>query len=247
MPQAVNTYLDTNNLAETDTVKREILTLYIDDLRKIDGTGRASRIFESVPGELAKSKLHYQVGSVIKNAVPSKMDHIWQELEDSITVNFCYKCTDPNVGMALHKDYENFRIFLGDTGLFVTLAFWDKDVTDNQLYQKLLSDKLSADLGYLYENIVAQCLRAAGHTLFYYTFQADSENKNHYEIDFMLSVSNKIIPIEVKSSGYKTHKSLDMFGKKYSARIKNRILLYTKDFRKEGGVLYLPIYMTSLL
>ena len=247
MPQAVNTYLDTNNLAETDAVKREILTLYMDDLRKIDGTGRASRIFESVPGELAKSKLHYQVGSVIKNAVPSKMDHIWQELEDSITVNFCYKCTDPNVGMALHKDYENFRIFLGDTGLFVTLAFWDKDVTDNQLYQKLLSDKLSADLGYLYENIVAQCLRAAGHTLFYYTFQADSENKNHYEIDFMLSVSNKIIPIEVKSSGYKTHKSLDMFEKKYSARIKNRILLYTKDFRKEGGVLYLPIYMTSLL
>ncbi|MCM1042274.1 MAG: AAA family ATPase [Bacteroides sp.] len=247
MPQAVNEYIASNNLAATDAVKREIIELYLDDLRKIDGTDRAARIFKSAPGELAKSKLHYQVGSVIKNAEPSRMEHVWQELEDSITVNFCYRCSDPNIGMALHKDYDKFKIFIGDTGLFVTLAFWDKDVIDNLIYPKLLSDKLSADLGYVYENVVAQSLRAAGHTLFYYFFQADAESKNHYEIDFMLSKGNKIIPIEVKSSGYKTHKSLDMFSQKYSARIGKRILLYTKDLRKEGGVLYLPIYMAGLL
>lgn len=247
MPQVVNEYLETNNLAAADAVKREIIELYLDDLRKIDGTDRAARIFRSVPGELAKSKLHYQVGSVIKNAEPARMGHIWQELEDSVTVNFCYRCSDPNVGMALHKDYDKFRIFLGDTGLFVTLAFWDKEVVDNLIYQKLLSDKLSADLGYVYENVVAQSLRASGHSLFYYFFQADAEKKSHYEIDFMLSVSNKIVPIEVKSSGYKTHKSLDVFSQKYSARIGKQILLYTKDLRTEKGVLYLPVYMAGLL
>lgn len=247
MPQAINAYLDTNNLAAVDAVKREIIELYIDDLRKIDISGRASRVFESIPGELAKSKLRYQVGSVIKNAEPSRMEDIWKDLEDSLTVNFSYKCTDPNVGMALHKDYSHFRIFLADTGLFVTLAFWDRDVADNNIYQKLLSDKLSADLGYVYENVVAQCLRAAGHTLFYYTFPADEAMKNHYEIDFLTVHSNKIVPVEVKSSGYKTHKSLDVFCDKYSSRVGRRVLLYTKDLRREGELLYLPVYMTGLL
>ncbi len=247
MPQAVNAYLDTNNLAATDTVKREILDLYIDDLRKIDSTGRASRIFESIPGELAKSKLRFEPGSVIKDVNRNELDDVWKDLEDSLTVNFAYRTTDPNVGMGLHKDTGSFRIYLGDTGLFVTLAFMDRDVSDNELYGKLLADKLSADLGYVYENIVAQTLRAAGHSLYYYTFPTDETRKNYYEVDFLISSSKKVNPIEVKSSGYTTHKSLDVFREKYSARVGTPIMLYTKDLRRNEGILYLPVYMAMLL
>lgn len=247
MPQSVNTYLSTNNLARTDEVKREIIELYSDDLRKIDPTGKASRIFESIPGELAKSKLRFEPGSVLKNADRIEIDGIWKDLEDSLTVNFAYSTTDPSVGMGLHKDLEKFRIYLGDTGLFVTLAFLDRDVADNNIYTKLLADKLSADLGYVYENVVAQCLRAAGHSLYYYTFATDITKKNHYEIDFLTAAGHKVNPIEVKSSGYKAHRSLDVFCEKYSSRVGTPIILYTKDLRKEGSLLYLPVYMAMLL
>lgn len=247
MPQAVNAFIEYNDMARVDKVKREIIELYIDDLREIDETGKASRIFESIPGELAKGKLRYTIGSVIKNADALNLDVIWQDLENSLTVNFSYRCTDPNVGFGLHKDTSYFKLYLGDTGLFITLAFWDNTTADNELYNKLLSDKLSADLGAVYENIVAQCLRANGHSLYYFTFKADPEGKNHYEIDFLIAEGSKITPIEVKSSGYTTHKSLDVFRSKFSSRIKRPLILYPKDLKNDGELLYLPVYMVSLL
>lgn len=247
MPQAVNRYLDSNNLAATDEIKREILELYIDDLRRIDTSGKAALLFESVPGQLAKSKLKFEPWSIVRNLEVDKIADIWKDLEDSLTVNFAYRTTDPNVGLGLHKDLDAFRIYLCDTGLFVTLAFWDKDATENTLYQRLLSDKLSADLGYVYENVVAQMLRSAGNTLYFFTFPADKERKKYYEIDFLTTSGNKINPIEVKSSGYMTHKSLDVFCERYSARINGPVMIYTKDLRWENGMLYLPAYMTPLL
>lgn len=247
MPQAVNRYLETNNLAATDEVKREIIELYVDDLRKIDGTGKASQLFESVPGQLAKSKLKFEMRGVAPNLSRESIDRVMKDLEDSLTVNFAYRTTDPNVGMGLHKEWDNFRIYLCDTGLFVTLAFWDKDVVENSLYQRLLSDKLSADLGYVYENVVAQMLCAAGHSLYYYTFPADAERKKFYEIDFLTSSGNKVNPIEIKSSGYRAHRSLDVFREKYSARVAQPIIIYTKDLRREDDILYLPVYMTPFL
>jgi len=247
MPQAVNAYIDTNNLAAADVVKREILELYIDDLRKIDSTGKASRLFESIPGQLTSGKLRFEPWSVLQNVSSGKLDDIWQDLEDSLTVNFAYRTTDPNVGLGMHRDAGSFRIYLGDTGLFVTLAFWDKDITENMLYQKLLSDKLSADLGYVYENVIAQMLRAAGHKLFYYTFPTDKAQKKYYEIDFLTVSADKVNPIEVKSSGYKTHKSLDVFRERYSSRVGKAIIIYTKDFRSERGLMYLPAYMTPFI
>lgn len=160
-----------------------------------------------------------------------------------MTVNFAHHADDPNVGMPLNADYNKYKMFVGDTGLFVTLAFWEKDITENIIYQKLLSDKLSANLGYVYENIVAQMLVASGNRLFYHVWP--TENKKHnYEIDFILSRGSKICPIEVKSSSYNTHTSLDKFCKQYSSRISNRYLIYTKDLRKDEQTLLVPVCMT---
>ena len=163
----------------------------------------------------------------------------------SDTVNIVYHCDDPNVGMSLTKNESRYKIFTADTGLFVTLVFWDKDFTENTLYEKLLSDKLDVNLGYVYENVVAQMLATAGNNLFYYTFPKDE--KHNYEIDFLLSRGNKIWTIEVKSSSHKSHVSLDVFCQKFSSRIGERILLYGKDMSHDGQTRLLPIMMASFI
>lgn len=246
MPQAVNEYLDTNNLSKVDTVKREIIELYFDDFLKIDPSGRASQLFRAIPSELSKNASRYQVGSVLSDSERKNILEVLRAMKDSMVVNFSYHANDPNVGLSLNSDEDRYKMFVGDTGLFITLAFWDKDITENIIYKKLLSDKLSANLGYVYENIVAQMLVSTGNKLFYHVWSADNGNHN-YEVDFLLSRGSKLWPIEVKSSGYNTHASLDNFCKKYSSRISNRYLIYTKDLKKDGASILLPAPMTIFL
>ncbi len=254
MPQAINAYLETNDFSAVDDVKRKIIELYIEDFRKIDPSGRISRLFSSVPAELSRNTMRYKVGSVVDNATASRLSELLEDMADSMTVNFAFHANDPSVGFSLHANYNIFKMFLADTGLFVTLVFMDRDYTENEIYRKLLSDKLNADLGYIYENVVAQMLKSASNELFYYTFKeeapkegTDSRTAKHYEIDFIMSRRGKVCPVEVKSSGYKAHKSLDKFQDKFSERIQHRYLLYTKDVRKEEDITCLPVYMTGLL
>ena len=246
MPQAVETYLNTNNLEIVDAQKREIIELYADDFRKIDPTGRATRIFYSIPGQLNKNASRYKISSVLENGRQDRVEELLQDMEDSKVILMSHHADDPNVGMTLHSDSNRYKMFLNDTGLFITLAFRDKDYTGNIIYQKLLNDKLSADLGYVYENAVAQALKAGGNELFYHTWPNES-GKHNYEIDFLISRSNKICPIEVKSSGYKAHISLDTFSNKFAERISERYLLYTKDLRVDGKMILAPIFMTMFL
>ena len=246
MPQAVAAYLETNNLEKVDSVKRSIITLYEDDFNKIDPTGNASKIFRQIPAQLTGNANRYLAWSATDGTRNSALAEILSEVRESMVVNMAYHANDPSVGMALHQDPNKYKMFAGDTGLFVTLAFWDRKFTDNTIYHKLLSDKLSTDLGYVYENVVAQMLKASGHELYYYTFPTGS-GKHNYEVDFLIADGDKVSPVEVKSSGYKAHTSLDAFCGKFSSRIRNKYLVYTKDMRKDGDVLYLPVYMTMFL
>lgn len=246
MPQAVSKYLETNNLGEVDIVKRDILDLYDSDFLKIDDSGKLSMLFNAIPAELNKNASRYQVSSVLENGRADRMTEYIADLKESMTVNMAYHVSDPNAGMSFYKDLNRYKMFLADTGLFVTLAFRDKEFTENVIYQKLWNDKLSTNLGYLYENVVAQMLRAAGNELFYHTWPTENGKRN-YEIDFLLARKNKVCPIEVKSSGYSTHASLDVFFMKYPDRILDQYLVYSKDIKKEKGVQYLPFYMTMFL
>lgn len=245
MPQAVNAYLDTNNLRTVDEAKRKIILLYREDFAKIDKTGKVSNLFMSVPAALSRNASRYVPSSVIGNVADDKMSELLMNLEESKTVNIAHHADDPNIGLPVSANYDKFKIFLADTGLFVTLAFWDKDFTENIIYDKLLSDKLSVNLGYVYENLIAQMLVASGNRLFYHTWKKDE--KHYYEIDFLLSRGAKLCPVEVKSSGYKAHASLDAFCDKYYARVGSRYLIYTKDLTKDNGTTLLPAYMTTLL
>ena len=246
MPQAVSEYIATNNFRKVDLVKRDILKLYDDDFKKIDPTGRISTLFDAIPAQLNNHASRYQVSSVLENERADSILELLFEMGSSNTVLISYRANDPNSGLSANKDLKLFKLFICDTGLFTTLMFKDKDFTENEIYEKLLNDKLSANLGYLYENAVAQALAANGKALFYYSWY-NERSKHNYEIDFLITQKNKICPIEVKSSGYKAHTSLDEFCKKYSSRISNKYIAYTKDLAKDKDILYLPVYMSFLL
>lgn len=245
MPQAVVEYLETNDLRKVDAIKRKIIKLYTEDFLKLDPSGNMSKLFESIPAQLSRGANRYVTSSIIGKVGKVGENSLLQQLEDSKTVNVCYHCDDPNVGMALTQNQERFKLFVCDTGLFVTLAFWDKNFTENVIYERMLSDKLSANLGYVYENLVAQMLTAKGDKLFYHTWAQDE--KHNYEIDFILSRGKKICPIEVKSSGYRTHASLDAFCEKFSERIQDRYLIYTKDLGHNEQVQHIPTCFTMFI
>ncbi|MBQ2951337.1 MAG: ATP-binding protein [Prevotella sp.] len=246
MPQAVSAYIKTNNFMAVDRVKRDIIALYEEDFIKIDNSGRAKAIYDAIPAQLSRNTSRYQVGKAVPDEKIDRVINIIKDMEDSMTTNIAFHTDDPNIGLALTKNQEYFKMYTSDTGLFVTLAFKDSDVTENVIYEKLLSDKLSTNLGYVYENLIAQMLKATGKNLFYHTIPY-AEGKKYYEVDFIITDKHKISPIEVKSSGYKSHKSLDEFCTKYSDRIINKYVIYTKDYKREGGVEYIPVYMTLFL
>ena len=245
MPQAVSTFIETNNFCMVDLAKRNIIHIYLDDFQKLDPTGRLETLFKEIPSQLSQASNRFKPYGILGDVDEDKMMELLKNLEDSKTTLFSFHSNEPNVGMSLTRDISKFKVFCADTGLFVTLAFWDKDITENVIYQKLLNDKLSTNLGYIYENIIAQMLAAAGNKLFYYTWAKDATH--NYEIDFLLSRGAKLQPIEVKSSGYKSHTSLDAFCDKYSHIIERRYLIYTKDLKKDGQTVLLPVYMTPFL
>lgn len=248
MPQAVNEYIMTNNFKKVDDLKRDIINLYEDDFKKIDSTGRLAMIFEAIPSQLNKNAKGFQTKNVLNSykTTNTTILSLISELKDSKVVSVAYHANNPVVGLSAYKDLNQFKLYMADTGLFVTLQFKDRDFTENSIYERLLNDKLSANLGYLYENAVAQALTAAGNDLFYFTF-TNLEQKRNYEIDFLISKSNKICPIEVKSSNYRTHHSIDEFYNKYSDRILNRYIIHTKDISKDQDILCLPIYLTQFI
>ena len=246
MPQAIETYLEENNLQLVDETKREIIGLYEEDFAKIDKSGLAGDIYDGIPASLSGNASRYVLTNAKKG---SRSEQIWKLLPDMIssyTVNIAYHANNPGISMPLEKDLGRYKLFTSDTGLFVSLAFKNKKYTDNIIYNKLLSDKLDVNLGYVYENAVAQILTSSGHNLFYYTFKSNTSN-HLYEIDFLISDGNKIDPIEVKSGDYREHKSMDLFLDKFSSRIKNKYVVHTKDLKWNNDICYLPIYMLPFL
>lgn len=246
MPQSVDAYIEMNNLQEVDVVKRAIIDLYEEDFMKIDSKGLASDIYDSIPASLSSNASRYVFSNAKEGVRSEQIRRLLPDILGSNTVNIAWHANNPNVGMSLEKDTMRYKLFLSDTGLFVTLCFKDKNYTENIIYNKLLLDKLETNRGYVYENVVAQMLIAKGYNLFYYTMPSDTSN-HLYEIDFLLSDGNKICPIEVKCGNYRSHKSLDVFCDKFSHRIKDRYVVHTKDYRTENGVIYLPVYMVPFL
>ena len=246
MPQAVETYIATNNLTQVDRTKRNIISLYEKDFNRIDPSGNASRLFHQIPAQLTSNANRYKTWSASEGVSFARLEETITEMKESMVVNIAYHANNPSAGLAFHINNQLFKMYVGDTGLFITLVFWDKSFTDNVIYKKLLANRLNADMGYLYENVIAQMLVASGKELYYYTFSTESK-KHNYEIDFIIPDDHKICPIEVKSSGYKTHASLDAFYAKFSQRISREYIIYGKQFQVDNNIYYLPFYLVPFL
>ena len=242
MPQAVEAYVEGKNFTEIDEVKREIINLYKDDFFKIDGTGLIGRMYESIPTQLATDKRSYVISAATgKKKVDKDMERLYNML-DSKTVLPCYNVLNPSVTLSQTMDNQTFKLYLADTGLFTTMIFSSSGETDENIYTKLLSDSLPADLGYLYENAVAQVINAAERPLYYHTWRKDNVTR-YFEIDFLVASKTKIVPIEVKSSGLGMHKSITEFQRKYSKNTAASILLSQKDVGQVEMLKLYPIYM----
>lgn len=242
MPQAVKSFVEGRSYREIDRIKRNIIGLYIDDFRKIDPTGSLGLYFMSIPAELSRQSNRFRIkGKTMKR----EMKRI-SEMADSQTVQRNVHVSDPRVGLPMTQESEIFKMFLEDTGLFVTLCFYDRDFSDNIIYSSLVKGRLPANLGYVYENAVAQNLTAAGYGLFYHTFPKE-DSKHRYEIDFLIPSGKKICPIEVKSSSTSSHASLDAFVAKHRSDVRFSIIISRKNLKEENGILFLPIYMTGLI
>lgn len=246
MPQAVEAYVDGKNFSEIDMVKRQIITLYEEDFKKIDVSGRLSAMYHSIPVQLAKDSKKYRMKSAISKTSSARTEELLYELIDSKTVLPCFNTTDPNVSLADTKDFDSYKLYVSDTGLFVTMMFMDRSVTENDVYAKLLSDNLPANLGYLYENLMAQMIASTGRELYYHTWEK-KDSTHYYEVDFLVSDKSKINAFEIKSSGLGKHESINEFYRKYSKNVNKSYLISQKDVGKDGSLLLKPFYLVPFI
>jgi hypothetical protein len=249
MPQAVIEYLKEKDFAAADRIKKRILTLYRNDISKFASgyESKVTAIFDEIPGQLSKKEKRYMLSSVNKKARLRSYGDAFMWLNDAMIINTCYNATDPNIGLALSSDHTTQKCYMADTGLLITHAFRDNKYRDNDLYRAILLDELKVNEGMIMENAVSQMLRCNGHHLYFYS-RSDSDNReNHMEIDFLISDRKKISPIEVKSSAYRKHSSLDKFNRKFSSKLGNAYILYQKDIQIIDQVIHLPLYMAIFL
>ena len=253
MPQAVSTYIETKDFSAVDQVKRDILTLYRNDIRKhSDGNElEVEAIFDEIPAQLSKHEKKFKLSDIDAGARSRTYKQPFFWLADAMITNNAYNSTEPNIGLKLNMERKTMKCYLLDTGLLISHSFDENGIVSEEIYKKLLFDKLSVNSGMLMENIVAQMLTASGHKLYFYS-KASSEAASRMEIDFLIAKSkitskHNISPIEVKSGDRYTLTSLRKFRTKYGEQTNIPYVLHTKDFKEEDGIVYLPLYMTPLL
>ena len=254
MPKAVQKYVDTHDFEAVDRIKRQILSLYRNSIAQYAGSyiSKVTGIFDAIPGQLQKHDKKFKFSDIKKEARFRDYDSALFWLSDAQIVNLCYKTTEPNIGLSLNRDSLSIKCYMADTGLFISHAFDDKGIVSEEVYLKILKDKLEMNGGMIIENIVAQMLRASGHKLFFFSSQSRTDKESRMEIDFLISKAkvtsrHNISPIEVKSTQRYTTNSLNKCIRKYGQYLDVPYVIHTADYKIENGITYLPLYMTPLL
>lgn len=254
MPKAVAKYLENNrSFSAADIEKRDILALYRSDIGKIDRNYRSKvlSIFDQIPSFLSQHEKRVRLSSIEEKSTFPMYEETFFWLGNSMIVNECFNCADPNVGLSINEDRTAIKCYMGDTGLLISHAFDENELAEENLYKQILLDKLSINEGMIFENAIAQCLVANGYRLFFHTEYNAEKKRNDIEIDFLISngskIKQKLFPIEVKSGTKYTTKSLDRFIEKYHGRIGQAYIIHTKNLCKKGEVLCIPSYMTMCL
>ena len=254
MPQAVEKYVETRDLAKVDKLKRRILDLYRSDISKYAKgyDTKVKSIFEEIPSQLQKHEKKFRLSALKEGARARDYETAFFWLDDAMIINSCYNTTEPNVGLNLNKDTNTMKCYMADTGLLISHAFDANEIVSEDLYRKILLDKLEMNSGMIVENIVAQMLRTAGHKLFFYSNSSMTDKDSRMEIDFLIAKSkittrHNISPIEVKSSARYTLTSLRKCIAKYGSYLSTAYVIHPADLKEEDNIIYLPLYMCPLL
>ena len=254
MPQSILAYIGNDrDFRRADMEKRDILEMYRSDIMKIRSSYKSGVIalFDQIPSFLSHKERRVVMNRLDKNATFPKYHDTFFWLADSMMVNQCFNCSDPNVGLSLNEDRTYVKCYMCDTGLLVSHTFSEREITDNALYRELLFGNLSINEGMFYENAISQMLVANGYKLFFYTRYNEEKHRNDIEIDFLISNNSKlkykVYPIEVKSSDRYTTTSLERFEDRFHQRIGGSYVIHPKNLKAEGGRLFIPAYMTFCL
>ena len=251
MPQAVAAYINGDSFSAIDRIKQNILSLYEDDLKKYDDEEKekASLIFKTIPKQLSDHDMHFTFSEVNVNARYANYVESVEFVAEAMMGNICVNVTMPDILMDLYADRSNFKLYMGDTGLLISQMIREGEETEG-IYRALIFDRLNSNLGMVFENAIAQMFRANGRSLYFHEYRYSpkgTEIEKKYEVDFLLVKNKKVCPVEVKSSGYSSHKSFDYFIEKYPIKVQDRYIIYTKDLKFSDGITYIPAYMACLL
>lgn len=254
MPQAVKLYSETRDFEKVDETKRDILKLYREDIRKFadEVSLKVEQIFDEIPAQLQKHEKKFNLASLDINARYREYYGAFYWLSDAGLVNIAYNTTEPNIGLRLSMEGSSFKCYMFDTGLLISMSFDEKGLVDQEVYKKILFDKLSFNEGMIIENAVAQMLVSGKRKLYFFSRNDREDSSKKMEIDFLIAKSkitskHNITPIEVKSGKNYTYSSLNKFKKRYKDYLNQPIIIHQEDLKEENGILYLPIYMTALL
>ncbi len=254
MPQAVKKYIETRDFVKVDEVKRDILALYSNDIKKHadNQETNVSAIFEEIPGQLQKHEKTFRLSALREDARMRDYSQAFFWLSDAKVINCCYNSTEPSIGLKLNEDRTTLKCYLNDTGLLISHAFDERGIVTEDLYRKLMFDKLEVNQGMLVENIVSQMLKASGHNLFFFSNSSRTSAEDRMEIDFLIAKPTttsryNISPIEVKSGARYALTSLTKCMTKYAKDLSTPYVLHDKDLKIEDGIVFLPLYMTPLL
>ena len=250
MPQAVAAYANGASYQQIHSVKRDILSLYEDDLGKYDDEvgSRASAVFRSIPSQLSHHNARFRYASIEGGGRSASVANALEFLRKSMMANLCTNVTAPEVALDLFEDTSSFKLFMGDTGLLLSQIMRATPEVGDALQRTLVTGRLGVNLGMVMENAVAQALVASGHELHSHAFERSGANKPiPYEIDFLVVRGRRVCPVEVKSSGYRRHASLDQFVSKYNVGGAESYVLTPKDLSREGNLTYIPLYMAMCL
>lgn len=254
MPQSVEEFRRTKDFDEVDHVKRNILSLYRNDIYQYAGNDAAkvASIFDAIPGQLQRHEKRFRIGQLKKGARTRDYAEAFFWIDEARIVNTCYAATEPSVGLKLNRDDTRYKLYFADTGLLVSHAFDDSENGMQDVYRKIILGKLEMNYGMLTENLVAQMLRASGKKLYYFSSNDRENSAETMEVDFLVRKNNvtsrhNICPVEVKSTQRYTTTSIDKFCKKFSSYLHTPFIVHSGDLKVEDKVVFIPLYMAPLL
>ena len=251
MPQAVSCWAETHDLKKVEAVKKRILRLYRNDIRKHAGRYaiKAEAVFDEIPAQLQEHDKKFRLAAVDADARMREYGDAFLWLKDAMIVNVAYNSTEPVAGLKLSAEYSTLKCYLADTGLLISHAFGSNAKALDEIVRRVMFDSISINEGMIVENAVAQMLVSQGIELFFYARYDKKNAENRMEIDFLLPDAQitrrkHVSAVEVKSENDYTTSSLDKFRRKFGQSISAAYVVHPGDIRQQDGILYMPVYMT---